>query len=90
MPEQQDLERSLGRLEGKMDSMVASMNHLASAFDNLEKGRLSTLEINFARMQVEVYDRAKSSSMWTSAIISLIISTFSGLMVYLLKSKGII
>ena len=90
MPEAPDLERSLGRLEGKMDSMVASMNHLASAFDNLEKGRLSTLEINFAKMQVEVYDRAKSSSMWTSAIVSIIVTVVATIIVYLIKSRLVI
>jgi ABC-type Fe3+ transport system permease subunit len=90
MPEQQDLERSLGRLEGKMDSMVASMNHLISAFDNLEKGRLSTLEINFAKMQVEVYERTKSSSLWTSAITSVIVSVIAAILVYLITTKGII
>lgn len=87
MPDQQDLERSLGRLEGKMDSMVSSMNHLTSAFDNLEKGRLSTLEINFAKMQVEVFERAKSSSIWTSAITSVIVTVIASLIVYLIKSK---
>lgn len=89
MPEQQDLERSLGRLEGKMDSMVSSMNHLASAFDNLEKGRLSTLEINFAKMQVEVFERAKSSSVWTSAIVSVIVSVVGAIIVYFITKHAI-
>lgn len=46
-----NLERALGRVEGKMDLMVTSVNNLAASFESLEKGRLSNLEIKFANLQ---------------------------------------
>ncbi len=43
-----EINRAIGRLEGKMDSLIISTNALASSFKTLEEGRLSTLEREFA------------------------------------------
>jgi hypothetical protein len=43
-----DINRSIGRLEGKLDSLVTSVNTLASSFKSLEEGRLSQLEREFS------------------------------------------
>lgn len=45
-----ELQRSIGRLEGKMDMLVSGMQEMASSFSSLEKGRLSKLEIAFANL----------------------------------------
>ena len=76
--------KSIGRLEGKMDMLVASMSGLAQSFDNLEKGRLSRLEIAFASLQAEAKQDARHISSWTSSIISVIISVISALIIYFL------
>ena len=80
-----EFERSLGRLEGKMDSMTEVMTRLANSFDNLEKGRLSTLEINFAKFYTEINTKAKNAAFWTSAITAIFVSVVSAIIVYLLK-----
>ena len=64
----ENFERALGRLEGKMDSMVASVNALAASFESLEKGRLSRLEIAFATLKGETTAESTSTARWTSAI----------------------
>ena len=86
MPEENNLERAIGKLEGKMDMLVASMDGMAQAFNNLEKGRLSTLEINFAKLLTETNERtsigiskAKGVAMWTTLIASGVISVIVAL-----------
>lgn len=73
MSKENNLERSIGKLEGKMDAMIATMERLASSFDNLEKGRLSTLEINVAKMQTEVSEKSRSTALWTAGTVSIIV-----------------
>ncbi len=43
-----EIQRSIGRLEGKLDYLVNSVNTLAASFKTLEEGRLSQLEREFA------------------------------------------
>lgn len=77
MPKKEEgdnLERSLGRLEGKMDSVMSTVTALAASFENLEKGRLSNLEIAFAKIQTEVSERSRSTAVLTSSIVSLIVA----------------
>lgn len=76
------IERSIGKLEGKMDMMVSSMNALSASFDSLEKGRLSRLEINFAELNTNVQDKAKNTALWTSGIVTLIVSTVIALVIH--------
>lgn len=44
------VERSIGRLEGKVDLVITTMDKLKDAFETLESGRLSTLEKDFANL----------------------------------------
>ena len=83
--ENHELERAIGRLEGKMDSLIATLQGLTQAFDLLEKGRLSRLETNFATLQAEVKERARTMSLWTSFIVSIIVSLVSIGVSFLLK-----
>jgi hypothetical protein len=46
-----NLERSLGRVEGKLDLVINQLTKLSGAFDQLEKGRLSTIEKEFAQLK---------------------------------------
>lgn len=80
-----EFSRAIGRLEGKMDAMVASVNGLAASFDSLEKGRLSRLEISFAELNTKTKDKARTTAMWTSFIVSLICAIISGIIVYIFK-----
>ena len=89
------IERSIGRLEGKVDGitndikiMSESMNALRASFDILEKGRLSRLEVNFATLQAEINTRAKNIALWAGAIVSGCISIVSGIIIYVLNLKG--
>ena len=79
---EQNFERALGRLEGKLDSMNEVITRLANAFDNLEKGRLSTLEINFAKLQTETSDSARTTATWISAFISIVVTVIGGLLLF--------
>ena len=90
------IERSIGRLEGKVDGIVGdiktisdSMNALKSSFDVLEKGRLSNLEVSFASLQAEVQVKAKNTALWAGAIISVSVSVVSGVLIYIITRKGI-
>jgi hypothetical protein len=56
-----DLNRSLGRVEGKLDGLQKSMEglatsqtRLATAFESLEAGRLSRLETKVAEQTVRI------------------------------------
>jgi len=88
--EPNNLERAIGKLEGKMDMLISSMEGMAQSFANLEKGRLSTLEINFAKMQVELADRSKTTALKTSALVSIvvgvIVSVLSAFIIYNFKN----
>lgn len=42
------IERSIGRLEGKIDLVIGDVSELKVAFNTLEAGRLSRLERDFA------------------------------------------
>ena len=43
-------ERSIGRLEGKVDLLITKVDNLDKSFHTLEEGRLSTLEHDFANL----------------------------------------
>ena len=44
------VERSIGRLEGKIDLVIQEVSGLKVSFNTLEEGRVSTLERNFANL----------------------------------------
>ena len=44
------IERSIGRLEGEIKQLISEVSELKMAFTNLELGRLSTLEKDFANL----------------------------------------
>ena len=52
MPE--NFERSLGRVEGKLDLIIKEMSDLSTAFRTLEAGRLSNLETKVANLTVRI------------------------------------
>lgn len=81
-----EFERSLGRLEGKMDSMTEVMTRLANSFDNLEKGRLSTLEINFAKFYTEINTKAKSIAIIYSIVSAILVSVITA---FIIKYSGL-
>lgn len=69
------VERSLGRVEGKLDSLIVAVGSLQGAFDALEKGRLSVLEVKFATLNTEVAATARNkAALW--AVGASIISSF--------------
>lgn len=59
-------ERSIGRLEGKIDLVIQEVKELNRAFRALEDGRVSTLERNFANLSGKLAI--------ISAIVSFIVS----------------
>jgi hypothetical protein len=79
--------RALGNLEGKMDSMIITMERMANAFDSLEKGRLSRLEVLYATLSTEVAEKAKHTAGWTSTFISVAISVASAIIIYYFKGS---
>ena len=90
----QEISRAIGKLEGKMDLMVSAMQDLTGQFANLEKGRLSTLEINFAKlisevgtMEEEAKTRIGTRAIFISAITGGIISIISSLVIFFLIGK---
>lgn len=78
-------ERALGRLEGKMDSMVNSVNALASSFESLEKGRLSRLEIKVAEIVTESNQKTKNTASWVAALVALLVAVIPQLIFFLIK-----
>ena len=80
------VERSIGRLEGKLDSVITIVGSLKEAFDSLEKGRLSKLEVAFATLETQVslkaQDSAKSSAMIYSIVASIISSVLAAFIVW--------
>lgn len=49
-----DVERSIGRLEGKLDSLISTVSSLKQSFDTLEAGRLSALEKQVAQITTKI------------------------------------
>ena len=77
-------ERALGRLEGKMDAMVSSVNALASSFESLEKGRLSRLEIKVAEIVTETGSKSRNVALWVSSIVVIVGGIVSNIVAYYL------
>lgn len=48
MANKDNVERSIGRLEGKVDLVLGQVSQLKTSFELLEAGRLSKLERDFA------------------------------------------
>lgn len=87
--EHNSLERSLGRVEGQLNSLVAVVNtlsanitSLSNDFATMEKGRLTALEVKFATLSTEIELKAKNSGMVSGAIISVIVSVASAFILY--------
>lgn len=51
---EEGVERSIGRLEGKLDLVIDTMTELKAQFISLEAGRLSKLESTVAGLVVKV------------------------------------
>ncbi len=75
-----NLERSIGKIEGKLDAVVAAVHEMKSSFDSLENGRLSRLEIAFATLQAETTMRAKTVAIWIASGVSIAVSLISALL----------
>jgi hypothetical protein len=83
----QNLERSIGRLEGKIDGLAIGMGSLKAdvvSLSNDFSGRLSRLEISFATLSTEVSVKAQSKAIWISAGMSFIVSVVSAMVIYLI------
>lgn len=52
--DEQNINRSIGRLEGKVDLVIGQMTKLEGAFSTLESGRLSRLETEVAGLIVKM------------------------------------
>lgn len=83
------IERSFGRMEGKLDSLTTSITDLKGAivgvqndFATMEKGRLTRLEVNFATLQTETAYRAKTAAIITGIITSVLSSVVAGTILY--------
>ena len=84
------LERSIGRLEGKVDLVVATITQLSSDFTTMERGRLSVLEVKVNTLQTENKDKARSTAIWVSAIVGVIVSVVSSIIVFYLTYRKVI
>ena len=87
-----EVQRSLGRIEGalteiKSDIKLMRDDHagLRSEFQQLEAGRLTRLESQFATTQAVMHAKAKSTALIYSAITAIIISVATALILNFLK-----
>lgn len=79
--EHDELNRALGRVEGKLDSAISIIGDLRAAFDQLEKRRLSRLEVQFATFSTEVATKARNwAALWAIAA-SVIASVVSAIII---------
>lgn len=86
MENQESIERSLGRVEGKLDSLIVTVTHLSNSFQQLESGRVSALESGYATLKAESTSQAKNTAMWVSAFISIGITVIGS---FLIKHFGL-
>ena len=82
------VERSIGRIEGKLDSAIVAVSQvggevksLRDDFATMEKGRLSRLEVSFASLETTVNLKAKNTAMFWGTIMSIIASIVSAILV---------
>lgn len=85
------VERSIGRLEGKLDSAILAMGgirgevkSLRNDFMHMEKGRLSKLEVGFATLETTVQIKARSSAIIWAIGASIFTSVVSGITIALI------
>jgi len=81
---QENLQRALGRVEGKVDLVVQSIADLKNSFEKMEQGRLSKLEVDFATLHTNVTGSANNHAIWTAAIMTTAGSIVSGIILFLL------
>lgn len=86
-PNTSSFERALGRLEGKMDSMVSSVQALSASFESLEKGRLSRLEIRVAEIVTETGQRTRNTASWVAALVALLVAVIPQIIFYYITHK---
>ena len=67
---QASVERSIGRLEGKMDYAINELSELKIAFNSLEAGRLSRLERDFANLVGKMTVIVSIASLLVSLLIN--------------------
>ena len=65
-------ERSLGRLEGKLDLIIKDVSELNASFHELEQGRLSRLEIQFSNLTGKLTIVAAVVSIGISALFFIL------------------
>lgn len=75
----------IGRLEGKLDSVVSMVGELKGSFETMEKGRLSKLEVQFATLYAELSVTARNSAAVWAVAASVIASIISALSIYFIK-----
>ena len=72
MSKQNGIERTIGEIKGKLDSLITKVDDLAHAFNNLEAGRLSNLEKDFANLSGRLQTTATIIAFAVSIIIALL------------------
>ena len=77
MPKENGLERSIGRLEGKLDSLIVKVDNLDKSFIKLEEGRISTLEHDFAKLTGKLSIIAVIISAGISILSAVLINIFT-------------
>lgn len=99
--EHNSLERSMGKIEGQMSSLIsvvstlsADIKSLSNDFSTMEKGRLTKAEVNIATMaevisnlRDELSQKTKNSAMLYGGIISIGVSIISALVIYSLIQR---
>lgn len=78
-----DIQRSIGRLEGKLDSVLGVVSKLSVDFTALEQGRLSRLEVAFNTLETETNVKTTASARWTAAIMSIGVSVIAAVISYI-------
>ena len=87
----ENVERSIGNLEGMMSGMLTSLSQihndlkaLRDDFNTMERGRLTRLEVAFNTLQTEIEVKAKSVATYRSVLASIVAATVSGTILYFL------
>ena len=74
--EEANLDRSIGRLEGKVDFIIKEMSDLKGAFSVLEAGRLSKLESQVSGLIVKVGVISGGIALIVTSLAQLVVRYF--------------
>mgnify|MGYP001585274017 CR=1 FL=1 len=93
MADEASTQKDIGRLEGMMaaiHSLVSEtrgdVKSLRNDFMEMEKGRLSRLEVAFATVQTEVSLKARNTAVWFALVSSIAASVITGTILFLITN----